>query len=611
MVKRKKSNPPVEPALPEVQKSSPRPLPRWMRIEAWVAGLGLGLAILGVGSGWATLQAHQDRFYPGLTVNGTPVGSLTKLEAHALLSEKRPLPALTTLQLVVDDITLASSSAELGLHYDLDSTLNAALAYGKTGPLPRRLLQILKLQVQPLALESALAFDPLKVETMVAIFKTRVDTPNQEPQATLTVSHNPQSLKINPGQPGRAVNSQTTMEHLQAAAGHDSPILAADVASVGAQLSPDEITQARTRVTRYVGKRAVFRHSDASLTLTDQDMVSLLALPEGFNQTAIDHQVAEWQTKITREPQDAAFEYDPTSLKVSRFVPPRNGLQLDTGKISDLVNQALTELAAETAPATLEKDLPLAIKPPTKTLESTNKLGIKELMGFGDSEYDHSIPTRIYNVSLTTGRINNTIVKPGEEFSFNRTLGDVSAETGFKPAYVIKDGQTVLGDGGGVCQVSTTVFRSALNAGLPITKRKAHSYRVSYYELNQKPGLDATVYSGDVDLRFINDTGHHLLIHAEANSQDLYMKAEIYGTSDGRHAEILDHKTWDARPAPAPVYIPDPTLPPGKLKQIDWAASGIRASFRYVVKDKSGAVIRDQEFFSNYIPWSAKYLKGV
>lgn len=214
-------------------------------------------------------------------------------------------------------------------------------------------------------------------------------------------------------------------------------------------------------------------------------------------------------------------------------------------------------------------------------------------------------------LTSTFSRINNIIIKPGEEFRFNNALGDVSRESGYQPAYVIRSGQTVLGDGGGVCQVSTTVFRAALNAGLPITKRKAHSYRVSYYELDSKPGVDATVYSGDIDLRFINDTGHHILIHTQTDSKNLWMKVEMYGTSDGRTSEIVDHKTWDARPAAATVYIPDPSLPAGTKKQVDWSASGIKASFKNVVRDKNGQLIREEEYYSNYIPWSAKYLVGT
>jgi vancomycin resistance protein YoaR len=207
--------------------------------------------------------------------------------------------------------------------------------------------------------------------------------------------------------------------------------------------------------------------------------------------------------------------------------------------------------------------------------------------------------------------MNNILVAPGEEFRFNKTLGEVSKRTGYRSAYVISNGKTVLGDGGGVCQVSTTYFRAVLDAGLQVTLRRPHSYRVSYYELNQKPGIDATVYSGDVDFRFVNDTDHHILIRSSANSDDLYMKVEIYGTSDGRTAEIVDHKTWDLRSPPPPAYYPTTEIPAGTTKQIDWAVSGIKASFTHIVKDKDGETISEKEYYSNYVPWSAKYLQGI
>ena len=89
------------------------------------------------------------------------------------------------------------------------------------------------------------------------------------------------------------------------------------------------------------------------------------------------------------------------------------------------------------------------------------------------------------------------------------------------------------------------------------------------------------------------------------------MYYELYGTSDGRSAEIVDHKTWNYRPAPAAVYIPDSSLPTGKKVQVDWAAAGISASFKNIVKDKSGAIIREETYVSNYRPWSAKYLVGA
>jgi vancomycin resistance protein YoaR len=284
---------------------------------------------------------------------------------------------------------------------------------------------------------------------------------------------------------------------------------------------------------------------------------------------------------------------------------------MDSDKTVNDLTQKISEAESATEAGELQLVADTKTTEPEISLEKTNNLGIKERVGYGNSEYDHSIPNRIHNVAITTDRVSNIILAPDEEFSFNKTLGEVSSRTGYRTAYVIKNGRTELGDGGGVCQVSTTLFRSVLNAGLEVTRRLPHSYRVSYYELDTKPGIDATVYSGDVDFRFKNDTGHHLLIHGQADSENLTMYYEIYGTSDGRTAQIVDHKVWDARPAPAPQYFDDPELPVGTTKQIDFATGGIKASFKNIIKDKNGDLIREEEYFSNYRPWSAKYLVGT
>ena len=202
------------------------------------------------------------------------------------------------------------------------------------------------------------------------------------------------------------------------------------------------------------------------------------------------------------------------------------------------------------------------------------------------------------------------MVKPGETFSFNQTLGDVSSETGYKQAYVIKNGRTELGDGGGVCQVSTTLFRAALDAGLPITERRAHSYRVSYYEQGSPPGIDATVYEPSPDLKFTNDTPGHILIQSFADSKALTLAFEIYGTSDGRVSTISKPVVSGVTPPPEDLYIDDPTLPAGTVKQIDWKAWGAKVVFDYTV-EKNGVTTIDETYVSSYKPWQAIFLRGT
>jgi len=197
-----------------------------------------------------------------------------------------------------------------------------------------------------------------------------------------------------------------------------------------------------------------------------------------------------------------------------------------------------------------------------------------------------------------------------EIFSFNKSLGDVSADTGFEQAYIIKEGRTVLGDGGGVCQVSTTFFRAALNAGLPILERHAHAYRVHYYEDDLGPGIDATVFDSTADLKIQNNTPAYLLIQSSVDLKKKKLTFEIYGTSDNRQVEMSKVRVWDQVPPPPDLYQDDPTLPAGTIKQVDWKAWGAKASFSYKVA-RGEEILTEKTFTSNYRPWQAIYLRGT
>ena len=200
------------------------------------------------------------------------------------------------------------------------------------------------------------------------------------------------------------------------------------------------------------------------------------------------------------------------------------------------------------------------------------------------------------------------LIPPGETFSFNKTVGDISAATGFKQAYVIKEGRTVLDDGGGVCQDSTTLFRAVLNAGLPVVSRTAHAYRVGYYEQGFPPGLDATVFYPSVDFQFKNDTPAHILIQAHTAGTTLYI--ELYGTSDNRVVNLTQPVITNKTPPPPELRQDDPTLPKGQVKQVDWAAAGATVIFKRTVT-RNGEVIAQENWKSNYKPWQAVFLVGT
>jgi vancomycin resistance protein YoaR len=556
-------------------------------------------------------RVYREKIYPNIYIDTIDVSGKTIAEAQQMILQSHHGETEAVITLEVEDKHVSTSAAQLGLERETQTTLQRAFQEGHDHFFWTGMLRGLKLK-PAVYLSTQAQFNPEQTSTFISTLKKEVDNPGQEPAAVLTLTGSPASLKIQPGKPGHYIDDQATQKEIARKWAGQNLTLPAIVASTAATLTEPQIKEAQERAQKYVGKQIILTADHVKIFLNDQQLISLLTFPEGFSEAKIQTLINDWTKQVDRPVQEPEFEYDEKTSEVKKFTPPHKGLRLNQANAKQKVIDALHEFShAEQKEKTIEIQLPVEETEPNKKLSHLNSLGINEVIGFGESQYEHSIPTRIHNVALTAQNINNTLVKPGQEFSFNNELGDVSRETGFKPAYVIKEGKTVLGDGGGVCQVSSTLFRALLNAGLPITKRRPHSYRVSYYELNSKPGFDATVYSGDVDLRFINDTGHPLLIHTKTDSEKLYMYVEIYGTSDGRTTEIKDYKMWGFQSAPAPLYVEDPTIPRGSIKQIDFAASGIKASFTNVVKDKDGKIIQENEYSSSYTPWRAIYLKGV
>ncbi len=341
-------------------------------------------------------------------------------------------------------------------------------------------------------------------------------------------------------------------------------------------------------------------------TIDAKQLLTLLDLTKG-NDTLIDKEqtssyLKNIALKIDQDVQEGLFEFNPATKKVTAFKQSEEGRKLDIQKTFGLISDALT------GPSSRTIILPVEIIKPKIETSDVNSLGIKELLGRGISNFAGSIPNRIYNIELTASKINGVLIPPGQTFSFNQTIGDITAATGFKQAYVIKEGRTVLDDGGGVCQDSTTMFRAVLNAGLPVLKRTAHAYRVGYYEQGFPPGLDATVFYPSVDFQFKNDTSAHILIQAYTFGLTLYI--DLYGAPDDRSVILSKPIIANQTPPPPDLRQDDPTLPKGTVKQVDWAAWGATVTFKRTVTKNSQTII-DETWRSNYKPWQAIYLVGT
>lgn len=584
----------------------------------WLTGFLLGVFILAIGGSIFFFFLFQDRIYPSIKVNNIDLGGLTRDQAQQLLRLNLQPPPKYSITLKAGGVELASSAAQLKISHEYNQAVNQAYEVGRVGFPPQKLWILTKAAFIPLEFQTSLSYSQSEVEFFVQKLKNKADLVGHHPEAVLNYSGSPASLVIDKGKLGQELLVEKTTQLIFTKIGSEQTI-AAQMKSTHAVLDEKQVAEAKEKAGSLVNKRLILRAENVRLDLNDQQLVSLLAFPAGFNQIEINSLLKSWQDVVSRPAQNAEFEFDSETLRVDKFVPHREGLELDYTQTTQLLKDTLENFIAEETEnkpvgihdqSNTELDLPVKTTQPVIALADINGLGINERIGFGESEYDHSIRNRVYNVKLTTDRISNTIIAPGEQFSFNKTLGEVSAKTGFRSAYIIKDGRTELGDGGGVCQVSTTVFRAVLDAGLDITRRLPHSYRVSYYELNAKPGIDATVYAGETDFRFVNDTDYHILIRGEADSENLYMKIEIYGTSDGRTTEIKDHQVWGYVNPPPAEYYPDPTLPRGVKKQIDWSVAGVKAKFTHVIRNAAGEIVSEETYKSSYRPWAAKYLVG-
>ncbi|MBI2334364.1 VanW family protein [Candidatus Daviesbacteria bacterium] len=338
--------------------------------------------------------------------------------------------------------------------------------------------------------------------------------------------------------------------------------------------------------------------------LDAKQLLGILDLTRGeklLDADKTDAYLSKIAAEIDSQVQEGLFEFNPATKRVTAFASSREGRKLDKDQTYQLLTEALTQQTKTIA-------LPVAVVKPKVQTQDVNSLGIRELLGRGISYFAGSIPNRIYNINLTAQKINGVLVPPGEVFSFNATVGDITEATGFRKAYVIKEGRTVLDDGGGVCQDSTTLFRAVLNAGLPVVKRTAHAYRVGYYEQGFPPGLDATVFYPSVDFQFKNDTPAHILIQAYTAGTILYV--DLYGTPDNRVATLTKSIVTNQTPPPAELRQDDPALPKGEIKQVDWAAWGADVSFSRTVT-QAGKTISKETWKSSYRPWQAIYLVGT
>jgi len=546
------------------------------------------------------------KIYPNVYVNHRLVGGKSKEETASLILQDLGSRS-TSLTLAVNSHTYTLNESDIALQYDVDATVSKAYAIGRDSDLLHNLLTRLTILKDQQYLPLSVIVSEEKLHSYLTSLSAEYEEPMIPPTITIEGKAGKKIVTVSQGKTGKKIDLSDAKNQIrQAYATQNTSPITLSVISVSPNVTDEMTIKTQELASKLLDKTLILEQGELTWKLTDEELINFLSVYDTFDTQKLSIWVEQLAATVNREPENALLQFE--GQLVTEFKPAKAGVSLNKEKTLEEIKNGVLQLANEQNSYTIK--LVTSTKEPDISTDRVNSLGIKELIGKGESWFPHSIAGRIHNVDLAASKFHGVLIPPGETFSFVKTVGEIDAQHGYQPAYIIQNGRTILGDGGGVCQVSTTLFRAALDAGLEIVERHAHAYRVSYYEVNSSPGIDATIFSPSVDLKFVNDTPAHILIQATVDKKNTYMKFELYGTNDGRKVTMTKPQIWEQMPPPPDVYQDDPTLPKGVVKQVDWKSWGAKTSFTWtVVRDNQ--TLHEKTFYSTYRPWAAVFLRGT
>lgn len=546
---------------------------------------------------------YAKRIIPGVMVGDVSLGGKTKIEAEtALLNYEKTLDKQLNLKFEGKEYKFKTDDIEL--NYDWEGTVLRAFEVGRTGSFfcdnKDKLAGLLKNLSIP-------AFHDFSDEKLISVISEAKSLFNVTAQ-NASVSLENGEIVVNPENEGVKVLDDaihaTIIESFETMKYGDKELPGKRVIP---KITAAEVETLLPQVEKIIQNRISVSDGTSTWKLGQQEIAGFITFARDkekdvaeitLDEPRFEAFVEEVAEEVNRLPRGKVTSMEEN--KVTGFTIIQEGSELDKSQFISLFKDAFFN-----AKTTVEIPKKSVSGPPDK-----EKYGILELLGEGSSTYKGSATGRINNLNLAAERTSGVLVAPGEIYSMNASVGDISAQTGYDVAYIIKEGRTVLGSGGGVCQTSTTLFRAALNSGLPIVSRHAHAYRVSYYEQDSPVGFDAAIFQPSWDFKFKNDTENYILIQAEPDRENYTLKFRIFGTPDGREIEISEPEISKQTPPPPALYQDDPTLAKGVVKQVDFPAWGANVKFsRTVTKD--GEELFAETFESRYQPWRAIYLVGT
>ena len=559
--------------------------------------------------------ALQDRVVPGVSVGDVDLSGMTQPEALAALEDQFAEFGAVTYTLRDGQRSWQASATELGLRSAAHDALENAFDIGHTADgitnlleqaeawlagarmptqvifdegVTSRFLQDLAREIGREGQDASLSIVGTEVQVATGISERKLDIPASMVRviASLRALAGPAEIElvINERAP-RLWNVAETALHIDAALADPVQLVATD--SAGKPLGPWTISPEQIR---------------SLLTVTLANYGDGKRFDLAIDTAAIGEFLESLAPGLLVIPRDSRFEFDPQSGQLIALAPSTSGRELNIEKTIERLETAIFDRYMRVAPMVFDERLPRY-----HDQISAAELGIAELVAEATSYYWGSWQNRRSNIEIGAEKLHGVIIGPGEEFSFNRFLGDITPEAGFVDGAVIFGGSTVTGIGGGICQVSTTVFRAAFSGGFAITERNSHGYRVGYYEYaGAGPGLDAAIWQPTSDFRFQNNTPYHLLIESEFMGARDALQFRFYSTRHW-HTVVEPPIIRDVVGAPQQRFVENRSLQPGQVRQVDYSADGADVWVYRNVYDLAGSLIKRDQAYTHYRPWQAVF----
>jgi vancomycin resistance protein YoaR len=573
-------------------------------VASVAALLGLAIAVL-----LLTVRAtHAERIFPAVTVAGVPVGGMPIHQAAVALADRADAIESSPITFIHDDQSWTATLRDVGVSIDANEALDRAVAYGREDSAFRRLRSVAALARSGEQLAMPISLDYKQLDRWF----DEIDLGLGSPPRNASVEIQGTNVVIVPEVDGVVVDRDRARAEVESQLLNLTPIEAKlPVSTKIATVRVADLEPARELLLRAMSNPIQISNAGGLWTLPATDLAQFLRQDVVLGETGaaaihlgLDRdKLAAW----LEERLGAAIETEPVDAEVGwngerlvSVVPSVDGARLDAAKLAERVEGSFFGSGGTVeAPVT-------HVKP---TIDSANldKFGITTLLGSGQSNYSGSSDGRSTNVEVGASLLNGTLIPPQSEFSFNGSIGWIDEDKGFVEAQVI-DGEKIGKDiGGGICQVSTTVFRAAYLSGLPITEWWPHRFRIGFYEFDGwKPGLDASILQPTedpatwADFKFENPSSHWMLIESWADGVNVVVN--IYGADLGYDVESTG-PTWGAKTQMLPPQeVVDDELDPGTVSLGQVAGIGEELSHYRVVRDRNGEVLWERSFYTKYFP---------